>query len=359
MSTPSSAILRWWYRPNLSAGARLLLFPLQIASWIVAAVAWCKRAGYRRSLLRRTRANARVISVGNLVAGGTGKTPIVMLLARELQRRGMRVAVVSRGYGGRAKRYPLVVSRGDGVLAGAAEAGDEPVLVATRCPGVSVVVAPNRADAARLAAEKLGAVVLLLDDGFQHQSLARDLDLVVVDAERVFGNGAVLPLGPLREPKGALAHAHAVWFSRGDAMSERARRLEAIARSRGQLVVKSDYRIADVVEISSKGSMGRDALSGAKVFLLSAIALPESFRTVAQKAGAVIAGERAFPDHHAFRRDEIDEVDRQARAAGAAVVVTTEKDAVKIAGARPSWLAVALEVEITEGGEALWRRILG
>ncbi len=353
-----TAIESFWYRGPASWPRRILAAPLLLASWVFAAVAVVRRAAYRVGLLRRARVPARVISVGNLVVGGAGKTPVVIYLAQKLTERGVKVAVLSRGYGGRVGKGPCLVSRGGGPLVGAEVAGDEPVLIARRCPGVGVVVARRRDVAARMALSELSAQVLILDDGFQHLRLARDLDLVVVDAERGFGNGWTLPYGPLREPTWALRKADLVWLSRSDTPSVQANALAERARRRGQRIVRSAYRVAEVIDLETRGAMGKNALKGARVVMLAAIARPDSFRAQLLRAGATVVGENVFPDHHPFRPEEIAETESMARSAKADVVVTTEKDAARIPSPPPGWLAVQLGVEVLDGeadlADVLW-----
>jgi tetraacyldisaccharide 4'-kinase len=345
----ASVIVRLWYREPLPRFQRVLLAPLWVASWIFGAVSVLRTLAYRGGLLRRTRVPARVISVGNLVAGGAGKTPVVIYLAQRMIERGVRAAVLSRGYGGNAGKGPCLVSRGSGPLVAAAVGGDEPVLIARRCRGVGVVVAKRRDDAARFALSELSPQVLLLDDGFQHHRLARDLEIVVVDAEKVFGNGHMLPYGPLREPRWALSRADVLWFSRCDDASPIALDVAEKARRNGKRVVRSTYRVSEVVELQSGGLMGSTALKGAKVLMLAGVARPDSFRNQLVRAGASVVGESVFPDHHRFSPEEVDQVEALRRKLEAAVVVTTEKDAARLEAPPPGWLAVQLGVHVVEG----------
>ena len=163
---------------------------------------------YDRGLLRQEKLPCPVVSVGNLTVGGTGKTPTVILLANLLKREGRRPAVLSRGYGGQAKVPVTVVSDGSGILSHWRETGDEPILIARAAPGVPVLTGPRRLLTGRAAIERFGADCLILDDAFQHRALARDLDIVLIDAASPFGNGRLLPAGPLREPRTSLLRAH-------------------------------------------------------------------------------------------------------------------------------------------------------
>jgi tetraacyldisaccharide 4'-kinase len=316
---------------------------------------------HRRGLLASARAAAPVVSVGNLAVGGAGKTPVTIALARRLQARGRAVAVLSRGYGAE-RAGERVVSDGATLLLGAAEGGDEPVLVARRLPGVRVLCGPRRAALAARAVAALGADALLLDDGFQHLALARDLDVVVLDAANPAGNGHLLPAGPNREPAAALSRAGLVWLSRADqaAPAELARWREAARRATGREPVESRHAPVDVVDGALERSLGRDALRGRRVLLLSGLARPGAFRRTVEGMGAEVAGERRFPDHHRFSGAELDEALSAAAAARCDLLVTTEKDAVRLDAARaadPRLAVVRIEAEVLRGGEGLERAL--
>jgi tetraacyldisaccharide 4'-kinase len=251
-----------------------------------------------------------------------------------------------------------VVSDGRGVLLDAAAGGDEPVLAARRLPGLAVLCGPRRAELAARAVAELGADALLLDDGFQHRALARDLDVVVLDAGNPFGNGHLLPLGPNREPRSALRRAGLVWLSRVDqAPPEALGPLRALARQEtGRAPVESRHAPVDVVDGALSRGLGLDALRGRRVLLLSGLARPGGFRRTVEGLGAEIAAERAFPDHHRFTPGELAEVLGAADEARCDRVVTTEKDAVRLApdvAADPRVVAVRIEAEILAGADVL------
>ena len=177
---------------------------------------WC----YRRGFLRSSRLPCRVISVGNLTVGGTGKTPLVMLLANWLTSEGQRVAILSRGYKRVGSGSPLLVSDGTRMLVGPSEAGDEPFLIARHCPEAIVAVGADRAALGRWVLAQFAVDCMLLDDGFQHLGLQRDVDLVLLDATDVTGLDAMVPAGRLREPLGGLARASAILITRADSKDE-------------------------------------------------------------------------------------------------------------------------------------------
>ncbi len=346
----------WWSdRPGV-AGA-VLAPPLRFAESAFRAGAALRAALYDAGILRAERALAPVVSIGNLAVGGAGKTPAVIAVARRLIARGRIVAVLSRGYGA-VRADARVVSDGARLLLGAAEGGDEPVLVARRLPGVRVLCGPRRADLARGAVRELGADALLLDDGFQHRALGRDLDVVVLDAANPFGNGRLLPAGPNREPRGALRRARLVWLSRADqADADALAALRALARAATGLdAVESRHAPVDVVDGSLVRAFGADALYGRRVLLLAGIARPEGFRRTLAAMGAEIAAEWIFPDHHRFVLADLEGALRRADAARCDLVVTTEKDAVRLptaAAGDPRLRAVRIDAEIVRGAEVL------
>ena len=351
----------WWRERPFPAGG-VLLWPLSAAEWLFRAGAALRGALYSGGVLRAERAGVPVVSVGNLAAGGAGKTPVAMAIAARLRSRGRRVAVLSRGYGA-TRSHARVVSDGKELLLSAEEGGDEAVLVARRLPGVAVLCGPRRAELARLARGALGADVLVLDDGFQHRALARDLDVVVLDAGNPFGNGHLLPRGPNREPRHALRRAGLVWLSRVEGASpEGLETLRELAReATGHEPVESRHRPVDLLDGRLRESFGLGALRGRPVRLLSAIARPAAFRRTVEALGAVVTGEHRYRDHHRFRAGELREVLGAAEgSAGGEWVVTTEKDAVRLgpeAAGHPRLRVLRIEAQVVRGEEVLERAL--
>lgn len=309
----------------MSGLGRRLTEPLLTAAEVVyaGAIELRNRRYERRGATRRAR--IPVVSIGNLVVGGTGKTPLVAWLAECLRDAGRQPGVVSRGYGGEAGRGPLVVSRGAGPLVPAQRCGDEPWFLASTLVGVPVVVGSNRFAGAEVCGD-LGADVAILDDGFQHRRLHRDLDLVLLRRDEPFGNGRLLPAGPLREPPRALARADIVVLTRCSA-GENCGSAEAAVRNfnRAAPIVRAGHRALGFVDVS-----GAPKPPPARAVAFCGIGDPERFRDDLEAAGLTIVAFRPARDHHPYSSAELSELRRIARHHGCGLV-TTEKDLVRIA----------------------------
>lgn len=304
----------------------LLLLPFSLLFRLVVAL---RGALYAVGLFRTHRPPVPVVSIGNLVVGGTGKTPVTLEVARRLQKAGRRVAILSRGHGRRSKRELVIVSDGEAVRATPEEGGDEPVWLAHRLPGVRVVVAAKRAVAADQALE-LGADVLVLDDGFSHRALARDVDVLVVDESFGLGNGRLLPAGPLREPPAASSRAALVWLTRCELPDARPPpELSSLP------VVRSAYEPDQLLDVSLRPVGIAEDLRDVRVLALCGIARPESFEATLRSLGANVRGFEAFPDHHDFTTEELERVARHADSQRCVWVVTTEKDAARLPAEGP------------------------
>lgn len=334
-----------WYPGDQETGLqRVLRSPLSAAAWGFRAAVAGRNALYDSGVLRTHRLEGvRVISVGNLNVGGAGKTPVVIHLASRLGAQGLAVAVLSRGYGRRA-REPISFDAGS--LPSPERSGDEPALIATRCPQVRVHVGADRVALAHRAREE-GAKVLILDDGLQHRRLGRDLDIVVIDESVGFGNGALLPRGPLREPPSALKRANLVWLRTGDRVVP----LPPISAP----IVRARHRPAVLLDPDGQ-RRPLELLRGRRVHALSGIARPSSFTRTLESLGAVVTGTTAARDHHPWRTEELDRAAGEASRADA-WIVTTEKDRVRLPHALRVHV-VQLEVEITAGEDVL-ERLLG
>jgi len=301
-----------------------------------------------------------VISVGNVVVGGTGKTPLTIYLARRLSAMGRRVAIASRGYGG-CRRGVVVVSEGGRALVGWREAGDEPVLAAMVTRGVSVVVGSDRVAAARYAVQKLGADAILIDDGFQHVRLARDLDVLAVDAEHPVGNGHLLPGGVLREHPLSVCRADVIVATRCRENVGTGRVDSTLAALAPELpVVATRMRPAEFWNVTTGATVKLSEVRAHRCMALSSIASPRDFERTLLEMGLELVADAAFPDHHAYTERDHAAVLSMARASGADMILTTEKDAVRLSAWRPTvpLVALGIEVEVLSGGDALERALL-
>ncbi|MEI7639207.1 MAG: tetraacyldisaccharide 4'-kinase [Syntrophus sp. (in: bacteria)] len=282
---------------------------------------------YDRGILRQVKLPCPVISIGNITAGGTGKTPMTVLTANGLKARGFRPAVLSRGYGGRLTTSGNVVSDGTGILLGPDAAGDEPVLIATAAPGIPVLTGPDRCVSGKFAIEKFGADVLVLDDAFQHRRLFRDVNIVLLDKDRPFGNGRLLPAGPLREPPAALNRADVI-VETGISRGEKERKKPAVPDSIP--VFRARYQPLEIIQGSYNQILPPGVLQGKKIYAFTGIAAPDKFRATLEEMGAKIIKFLAFPDHYFYKQADVQAIAREAKALNAEMLITTEKDGVKL-----------------------------
>jgi len=353
---------RYW-RSDLSALDRLLWSAMVPAAAVYQA-AMAARAGFwRLPRLKQRAADVRVISVGNLTVGGNAKTPFTLYLARKLSENGVRTAIVSRGYGGSlGSGAAVMVSDGRSVRLSAEEAGDEAVMMARAFDG-PVAIARRRIDAINLLQQQIGALdVVVLDDGFQHLRLARDLDLLLISGERGLGNGWALPAGPMREGIGAAARASAVVVlstrmpSPGELTGRQMARLSRAAVLRGWLEPNR------LVFADSGGwrEAPAQSLGGRRILAVSALADPRSFYSMLRDLEADLVGVLEFPDHYLYTASDWQNIWRAA--ATADLIVTTEKDLVKLERfpfPRNSIAALRLEISMGADEERLLLMALG
>jgi len=317
----------------------LLFTPLSVLfSWIVR----LRNRGYSAGVLTTRRISAVVVSVGNITVGGTGKTPTVIYLAGWLRDRGKRVCILSRGYG-RKSRGTVFVSDGERILCGIARAGDEPVLIAQRLGDVPVVVDRDRLRGAREIIKVCAPDVILLDDGFQHRRLARDVDIVTFAYPSPLGNGWMLPAGPLREPLGSLSRARLLWINGRDEVSYPVPELEPWS---GIPRLFARYKILGLID--SRGRSEPSALRGAAVTAFCGLARPEGFRQSLLAAGADVKSFTPFADHFRYRPRHLRELEAQRNRDRADLILTTEKDWLKLPGVPelpPQWRCLQIAIE--------------
>ena len=348
----------------------LLLRVLKVFSFLFGIVVAIRYVLYRTGVLRRYPLGIQVISVGNVTAGGTGKTPVTEIFARTLAAEGRKVAILSRGY--RRKEAPLwqrmftqvvdpplVVSDGKRVLLDSATGGDEPYMLASNLPGVAVVVDRNRVKAGRYAVKRLGCNTLILDDGFQYQKLKHSIEVVLVDSTNPFGNGNLLPRGILREPIRHISRADIIFLTKctGDVSAVKAeiRRYNTTAE-----IVECNHTPKVLKDVWSREEYPLDWLSGKTVCTLSGIASPKGFENSLRHLGAKVVWCERYADHHRYDSSEVLYALNRTADMGADALVTTEKDAVRFPRLETSpvrCLYLRVAIEILAGGESFTQLI--
>jgi tetraacyldisaccharide 4'-kinase len=336
-------------------------------SWAAAPYGWgigLRAYAYERGWFAQRRLPVPVISVGNLTVGGTGKTPVVIDITQWLLGEGKRVAVLSRGYRRARGKSQLLVSDGVRVRAMPEEAGDEPFLIAQRCLNAVVAVGADRYRLGRRLLETCAVDCLVLDDGYQHLGLHRDVNLLLVDATDARGLEQLLPAGRLREPLAAAKRATAIIITRADQPSEVE---EVIVRLRSAVeplpqTAQVVFRPSEVVSVATGAGRSIEWCKGKTALLASGVGHGASFRRTAEALGVTIVGETVYPDHHRYDRSEVDTLRERAVKLKAELVLTTEKDAGKI---RPYllptdglWWAARLRVEWLTGEAAIRKTIM-
>lgn len=307
-----------------------------------------RTAAYSRGLVRSFRPGIPVISVGNLTFGGTGKTPAVIFLCERLIKRGHRPAVLSRGYGGKSGVAVSVVPPETAASGNWATYGDEPCLLAQRLPDLPVLVGRNRAKAAQWAVERLGTRLVILDDGYQHLRLHRDLNLLVVDFHQPFGNGFLLPRGTLRESVRQLRRADAVILNHVEDPAQTLPLQKNIRRYRRDVpIFCARVRPTRLANLGTGETVGIDRMKGNRLLAVAGIGRPDRFLGLLNEIGIEVAAVCIFRDHCPYRVRQLDRLEEEARRLGGVAIVTTEKDAVRLKGIGsplPNWWSVQIEM---------------
>jgi len=332
----------------------IVLPPLSL---LYGAVTRTRLSLYRRGTFQTTKLERPVISVGNITTGGTGKTPLVEWVARTVATAGKKVCILTRGYGRKDPHLQVIVSDGYGVLASPNEAGDEPYLLANRLTGLaSVISSADRIAAGQEAIKDFGAECFVLDDGFQHLRLARDLNIVTIDATNPWGGGSLLPYGRLRENPEGLNRADCVVITRCDLVeSVDGLRKEILGLTGERPIFESHMRGVRVSPLKNGG----DALTPpARVAAFCAVGNPSSFFAQLERAGYELALKKSFPDHHSYSQDEIDTLIQGAKETAATNLITTAKDAVKLRPLSFSMPCYVSEIEISIENDAELTRLI-
>ena len=329
---------------------------------------------YETNYLKAKRLDAFVISVGNLTLGGTGKTPIVNYIARYLKREDRAVAILTRGYGRKSKERRLIndprtnvqkpLSNKDAqnqAIKSYLEFGDEPLMLARAMPDVPIIIDKNRYESGRLAQQELNAEVIVLDDGYQHLALARDLNILLLDATDPFGGFEMAPFGRLREPLYGLKRADVVIITRADKAFDQAQTLAIIKYFCGEKIpIMYFYSTIISLRLLSTGDIyDASEFVGWNVIAMCGIGNPQAFSEDLLQIGMSISAEKFFPDHHPYRQEDLDKTLQTARDTGADAIITTEKDAVRLEAFHHGDIPIyAAQLEIQSDDEVRLKSLL-
>ena len=318
---------------------------LSMASKVYGGAVKLRRIFYKKAVLKSKRLPCPIISIGNITVGGTGKTPMTIYVAQVVKQLGYKVAIISRGYKGKAEKGGGIVSDGKMLLMTPEIAGDEPYMIANRLKDVPVIVGKNRFKASRLAIRKFDSDVIVLDDGFQHLKLQRDLDLVLLDYRKPFGNGHLLPRGVMREPASALLCANAIILTRSDTVNDNEtssspKKLRPYERKKPvyrtfhhPFVYKIINGEKKIFEKNMQAALRQnsDCIKGRTVFAFSGLADNHNFRQTVKSLKCNVSGYMEFPDHHSYSDRDLKDISAAAKRSMSECLITTEKDYVRIA----------------------------
>jgi len=322
-----------WSILHTTKEKNLFTFFLRILSFLYSLAIQFRLVAYKTGFLRAKHLPAHVISIGNITTGGTGKTPFVAMLAKWAETHGFKVAILSRGYKGKRSNDSLVVSDGKTVLASVDDAGDEPVMLATTLSSVPVLISKKRYKTGSLALKLFNSELLLLDDGYQHISLHRDVNILLVDAKRRFGNRSLLPLGPLREPIEQIKRADIIVITKCTNTHSGGKLVDYFKKNfPAKSIFRSKYFPNQVIFPLAGNTHPPDILKGKNVVVFAGIAHPDDFLETVKSCGANIVHFKAFSDHHFFSKHEIEELVSWKKQSNVDFLLTTEKDWIRIDG---------------------------
>jgi len=328
-----------------------------LAAWLYGKIITLRNLLFDHGVLKVQRLNCPVISVGNLAMGGTGKTPMVVWLARFFSEEGYRVGIVSRGYGGAESGGVIVVSDGESILADQAISGDEPLMLARRLSGIPVLCSANRVKGGKAAIEKFDCEALILDDGFQHRYVARDLDIVMLDSRDPFGNGWLFPRGTMREKTAALARAQVFVLSRFGG-SERAEKNYAKLRRQwpDKTIVTATHRPTRIFSAADRRERPLSSLMKSRLAAFAGISQPDDFFQSVHNLGGRLVYTAPLPDHYPLTSELLASLAREASRFEPEFWLTTEKDWVRLPQTIPQGMelwVMAMEIDLEKDGAQL------
>lgn len=317
---------------------------------------------YRSGIFKQKQLKVKVISVGNVTVGGTGKTPLVIYLAEKLKEKNKRVVILIRGYKRKSRNTMDLNSENKGKI-GWEDVGDEPYLLSQRLEDVPVIVTKHRLVSGSYAIGKYNPDILILDDGFQHLKLHRDLDVVMIDSTNPWGNGKLLPAGRLREPLSSLRRADVFMLTRTDQISDLTETKNTLKRYNPQVpMMESIYRIRSMENLSDHLPVDSGKLENRKALAFSGIGNPTSFENSLMQLKINVVKHRRFADHFAYRRKDIISLSKEAKNLRVDFMVTTEKDSVRIPMVNRQEIPIyvlKIDLHITSGEEMMFKKIEG
>jgi tetraacyldisaccharide 4'-kinase len=317
---------------------------------------------YQSGMVKPKKLDTKVISIGNITLGGTGKTPLVIYLSQKLKERKLKVAILTRGYRRTKRGLTELVEENKNKIPWT-EVGDEPYLLASRLHDVPVVVSKERSTSGVCAEKKYQAEVLVLDDGFQHWKLSRDLDIVVIDATNPFGNSKLFPAGILREPLSSLRRADIFVLNKADQIVYNENLIQILrAYNQDAPIIESVYEINSIERLLDHSVIEEKNLEGKKCLAFSGIGNPVSFEKTLKRLKVEVLKHHRFPDHFFYQKKDILSLEKEAQELGVDFMITTEKDSVRILMMNEVKIPIyvfKIDLVITKGEEIFWKKIEG
>jgi tetraacyldisaccharide 4'-kinase len=334
-------------------------------SWLYGKITNLRNSLYERGIFKSSALGSPAISIGNITVGGTGKTPLVAFVAGILAEQGEKVCILTRGYGRENPKERILVSDGEKILADVKKAGDEPFELARKLLGKAMIVADaNRAAAANWARENFEVTVFVLDDGFQHRQTKRDLDIVLLDATNPFGNSKTLPFGILREPLENLKRADLIIVTRANLIDK-----SQISNLKSQIsnlnptcpIFTAENKISNLVELKNflEFANPKSKIQNPKSLAFCALGNPDNFFEQLNLENFDLAATKKFPDHHRYTQKDVEKLETEAKQTGAQILLTTAKDAVKLANLKFELPCFVVETELVFNDEKKLREIIG